>query len=261
MLSNNQLKYYSSLRQKKFRQLHGKFLAEGDKIVLDILKTPDSFLSIVSLLCTNSFISHHSIPKNIQIQLISDKELERISTLKSPNQAILELNIPEYHADFSIIQDKLSLFFEDIRDPGNLGTIVRTADWFGIDEIFCSTESVDLFNPKTIQSSMGSFARVKVHYRDSQELFQDIVDFNDYPLIATLLEGNNIYQSDLPSHGMIFFGNESKGLSKNISEKCPYKISIPSSENSMAESLNLAISTGIICSEFRRRFIQNGSLS
>jgi TrmH family RNA methyltransferase len=253
MLSNNQLKYYSSLKQKKFRQLYGRFLAEGDKIVIDILNSSDSFLNIVSLLCTKSFKINHNIPKEIQIYILSEKELGRISALKSPNQAILEIEIPTYDPDFRIIKNNLSLFYEDIRDPGNLGTIIRTADWFGIQNIFCSHESVDLFNPKTIQSSMGSFARVKVHYIEPHELILKISDFPDYSLTATLLNGDIIYESELASKGMIFFGNESKGLSKDISEKCDLKFTIPNFENSLVESLNLAISTGIICSEFRRK--------
>ena len=145
-------------------------------------------------------------------------------------------------------------FYEGISDPGNLGTIIRTADWFGIDEIFCSEGSVDPFNPKVIQSSMGSFSRVRVHQVDRNDFLNELKQIaGRLPKIATVLNGDNIYTSDLPSPAMIFFGNESRGLSKEIIREADLKLTIPAIHQSGAESLNIGISTGIICAEFRRR--------
>ncbi len=255
MLSKNKIKYYSSLKHKKFRDTHGSFLAEGEKISIQLLKEPQTFLRPLSLIANERFLNSISkLPEGLTVYEASDEDLRRISSLDTPNMAIVELELPILQIDLAIIKSKVSLFYEAISDPGNLGTIIRTADWFGIGDIFCSEGSVDPFNPKVIQSSMGSFARVKVHQVDRNVFLNDLKQLAVHlPKIVTVLNGDNIYTTDLPSSAIIFFGNESHGLSEEIIRESDLKLTIPTMVHSGAESLNIGISTGIICSEFRRR--------
>jgi len=233
--------------------MYGCFLAEGEKTVTEILNSDNHLLNIKTLLCTKEYAqSYPAITHKYNHLEISKKELKRISSLKTANMAVLEIEMPEYSINTKDLYKSYSLFYEEIRDPGNLGTIIRTADWFGIKNVFCSGQSVDVFNPKTIQSSMGSFARTKVHYLEFEALLS-LLKTEKIPLISTELKGENLYKATIPDHGIIFFGNESKGLSEKISEKCSQKINIPSGGKNTAESLNLAISTGIICAELARR--------
>ncbi len=256
MLSRNQLKYYSSLKQKKIRNEYKVFLAEGDKIVKELLLNSGSGYKLRSLLALPSFLNSDTyIPANIPTIEISEKELKRISSLSSPNKAILEIEIPEYGWSPAEIENCYSFFLEKIQDPGNLGTIIRTADWFGIKNIFCSQDSVDHYNPKVIQASMGSFSRVKVHYTETESLFDGIKKMaSGYQTISAVLDGENLYKFPLTGRGMFFFGNESKGLGKKISERTEHRITIPGhSEKYGAESLNLSIAVGITGSEITRK--------
>ena len=262
MLSRNQIKYYSSLRQKKSRIAHGVFLAEGDKMVRELLADPGEIYKPRNLLALPEFLEKCKRPGKINTLVINEKELGRISSLSSPNKALLEINIPDYSWSASDIEHEYSFYLENIQDPGNLGTIIRTADWFGIRNIFLSEESVDLYNPKAIQSTMGSFARVKVHYIKPEEFFQEPKKLpSSYLSIATALNGENIYKAKLGTCGIFLFGNESRGLSKKTSDHADITISIPGSENNKgAESLNLSTAVGIIGAEIiRRKTIQNGS--
>jgi len=260
MLSKNQIKYYSSLRQKKFRKNHGVFLAEGDKIVREFILDP-GFFKIKTLLAVPSFLRDMPDPDaSTVIFEITEKELQRISSLTTPNKAVLECEIPYYEWSSEEIQNQYSFYLENIQDPGNLGTIIRTADWFGIKTIFCSPSSVDIYNPKVIQSTMGSIARVRVHYVDATELLNNkLLNKTGYNTVATILSGNDFYRLELSKHGMIFFGNESKGLSPDIVNQCKIKASIPAHPGrSGSDSLNISIAAGIISSElFRRALIQN----
>ncbi len=255
MLSRNQLKYFSSLSQKKFRKIHGRFLAEGEKIVREILSDRDTFLKPVTLIAEPAFISAAGNPgSGIGVITAGTGELKKISSFASGTTAILELEIPDYSFHPEEITGKPSLFFEDIRDPGNLGTIIRTADWFGIRDIFCSRESVDTYNPKVVQSSMGSLARVKVHYVDAHSLIDSLKSIQPgYAICGTVLNGDNIFRSDIPLMGMIMFGNESRGLPSSVISRCDRLVTIPSNGNPWAESLNVSIATAIVCSEWCRR--------
>jgi TrmH family RNA methyltransferase len=258
MISNNQIKIYSSLRNKKYREIHHKFLAEGEKIVIDLLNSPIQNFRIQNLITTSEFLNTHPATtfSNIpEIYEVSAAILERISSLNTPNKAILVCDLPVYAPVFMDISRGLSLFLDDIRDPGNLGTIIRTADWFGIHHIFCSKESVDVYNPKVVQSTMGALCRVKVYYIETTALIQEIKKIQSFPLIGTLLEGENIYSTELPSKGVIVMGNESRGISENLQIVLDYKIKIPSEGNrsESSESLNVAMAAGIIMAEFRRR--------
>lgn len=262
MLSKSQLKYYSSLKQKKYRKAKKAFLAEGDKMVKELLQNPGNIYRLKTLLFLPEFMetANLSSSKHEFIE-INEQELKRISSLSAPNGAILEIEIPDYYWNPGEFKNEFSFFLEDIQDPGNLGTIIRTADWFGIRNIFLSSDSVDLYNPKVIQATMGSFTRVRVHYVNPGELFEETDRFSNYQTIATVLEGRNIYESELGKCGMIFFGNESKGLSKRISSHTKQKLSIPGHPvRCGAESLNLSIAAGIIASELnRRKLIRNES--
>ena len=258
MLSHNQLKYFSSLRNKKFREEYGKFLAEGEKIVADFLRFSQSNIKIETLLANNTFLKE-SYSKNpypgIEVIEVSDKELERISSLTTPNKAILVCSKPEFIPDFKKISGELSVFLEDISDPGNLGTIIRTADWFCIKNIFCSPESVDVFNPKVIQSSMGAICRIKVFYLDASQVIRELRIFNDLTIFGTGLHGKNIYQENLNDAGLIILGNESRGISDKLKEKIDIMLTIPSFVKGKegSESLNIASAASVVFSEFKRR--------
>jgi TrmH family RNA methyltransferase len=246
------------LRHKKYREIHGLFLAEGEKIVLDIMTSPHINFQIINLLANDSFLRKTDLkkfPPGIEIIQVSDENLRRISSLSTPNNAILVCartdSIPEYRD----ISETLSVYLEDIRDPGNLGTIIRTADWFGVKHIFCSNESVDIFNPKVIQSSMGSVCRVRVYYDDPDKVLSALSEVPDYKFYGTSLEGRSIYREKLDEKGMIFFGNESRGLTAQLLGKLDVAITIPAYGGHIkgSESLNIASAASIVLAEFRRR--------
>ena len=258
MITNKQIKLFSSLKSKKCREINHKFAAEGEKIVLDILKAPSRIFKIQSLIATAEFLKSLSkdyfkgIPEIIET---GEATFEKISSLSTPNKAILICEIPDYEPDFNQISKGLSLFLEDIRDPGNLGTIMRSADWFGINHIFCSTESVDVYNPKVVQSTMGALCRIKVYYLETSVLLSEIRKLNSFPLIGTLLDGANIYTSDLPKSGMIVMGNEARGISEKLIGELDFRFTIPSynKRSESSESLNVANAAAIVMAEFRRR--------
>ena len=258
MLSHNRLKYFSSLRNKKFREEYGKFLAEGEKIVTDFLRFSQSNIKIETLLANHVFLkgsfSKNSLP-GFEIIEVSDRELERISSLSTPNKAILVCTKPEFLPEYEKLSGELSIFLEDIRDPGNLGTIIRTADWFGIRNIFCSPESVDVFNPKVIQSSMGAICSVKVFYLNADKVIKELKKFGGLTIFGTGLHGRNIYQEKLNDRGLIILGNESRGISNELRDKIDIMLTIPSfiKGKEGSESLNIAIAASVVFSEFKRR--------
>ncbi len=253
MLSKSQIKYYSSLKQKKFRDRYGYFLAEGEKISTEFLKNGSNFLKIKSIIALGEFLNKIELPDGIKVIEADKDELGKISSLENPNLAILELEIPKQEINYPELRAQFSLFLEEIADPGNLGTIIRTADWFGIKDIFCSEGSVDPFNPKVIQASMGSFARVRVISINFIEFMKGLGSL-PYPLpkIATVLDGKSIYQTRLPGEGIVFFGNESRGLSEGIIRESDLKVSIPPDNGSGAESLNVGVAVGVFCSVIKR---------
>jgi TrmH family RNA methyltransferase len=254
MLSKNQIKFVSSLKQKKFRDENNLFIAEGTKIVLELI---DSNIKVTQLYAAPEFLRSHPIEKKIEQFEAKAAELERISALKTANDVLAVCEIPTSKLDINSLKDKLTLVLDDIKDPGNLGTIIRIADWFGIENIICSEDTVDCFNPKVVQATMGSIARINVYYTDLVQLFKDQSSVLNIKTFAALLEGENIYSKQLPSNGFIIIGNESKGISDKLLPHITDKISIPSfshyKSGGEAESLNAAIATSIICSEFRRR--------
>jgi TrmH family RNA methyltransferase len=256
MLSRNQVKHIHSLKQKKFREIHRQFLAEGSKLILDIL---ESQTRVIAVYATAEWLKQNEqvlLSKKIPFTEISGEEMERITALSSPSPALAIAEIPEGPIlPGKIVQD-LILVLDDIKDPGNLGTIIRIADWFGIGFIVCSENTVDLYNPKVIQASMGSVARVSVAYGNLPAFLSSLDPAVE--IYGTFAEGENIYSTLLDPKGIIVIGNESAGISPEVFSKITCKISIPSyspaaGHESHAESLNASIAAAIVCSEFRRR--------
>ncbi len=244
MLSASKIKLIRSLSLKKFRKQYGLFIAEGDKTVKEL---PASDLEITEILALPQWIENNTIPATIPITPISPKELQRISALSTPNQAVAMVKIPDH--DFKKVEPakNLVLILDNIQDPGNLGTIIRTADWFGIKDVICSPETADIYNPKVIQATMGSFARVKVYYNDPRSVLQRLPQGT--PVLGATLQGKSIHKTNLPSRGILITGNESKGISKELYPFITDEIFIPGkSGNKGADSLNAAVATGIILS-------------
>lgn len=251
MLTKNQIKYINSLQQSKFRESNKQFIAEGPKLIAELLK---SDLEMLQLYVTPQWLSENNIfqaNQKAEVVEITDIELEKISLLATPNQALALVKIPEYVFNKEILQNEFVLMLDEIKDPGNLGTIIRTADWFGIHTIICSSECVDVYNPKVIQATMGSIGRVKVIYTDLIELLRSLP--SDVPVYGTHLDGVDITKEKLEKRGVVVVGNESRGISNAMLPFIKKKLFIPSAQVSKkAESLNASIATAIVCYEFRR---------
>lgn len=254
MLSKNKLKYIRSLSIKKYRDQEAAFVAEGPKIVEDIIEHFPCLL----LLCTPEYLKSHSYYKANEIITVSPKELEQASSLKAPRDVIAifsQQRTRRAHLTDTNRQQPLLLALDGVQDPGNLGTIIRLADWFGIGHIYCSHDCADAFSPKVIQATMGAIARVEVHYVD---LIDFINNNSGTPIYGTFLDGEDIYEADLSQGGILLMGNEGKGISKHIERLVDKKLYIPSypSNRETAESLNVATATAIACAEFRRQAIE-----
>ncbi len=250
MIEKSLIKYIRSLELKKNRSQEGVFVVETPKVVNDFMEV----FSPKCLLATSEwFSSLGKIPREGD-RIITEKELQRISFLQHPQQVIAIFDIPKYELDFRVLTVELCLALDGVRDPGNLGTIIRIADWFGIKTILLSTDSVDAYNPKVVQASMGSLAHVNVIYLDLLEVLTQIKDTT--PIYVTTLEGQNIYKEELTKNGVIVMGNESRGVSSQITSIASKKLLIPSfKEDVKADSLNVAIATALTCAEFRRRYL------
>lgn len=249
MLSKNKIKYIQSLRLKKFRQKYNSFLLEGDKMVKELLLDKD--YSIEMLVATPSWIIDNIAAKDFereQIIEVSEKELKQISNLSTPNQVLAVVKMPNIAINETLLQKDLSLYLDGIQDPGNMGTILRIADWFGIVQVFCSLQSADLYNPKVMQATMGAFLRVNVQRYEFDDLLKKVPNI---PVYGAVLGGKNIFKETLNQNALLVIGNEGQGISKAIMQKLTHKISIPAPANGGAESLNAGVATGIICSVFR----------
>nr|WP_249414464.1 RNA methyltransferase [Marinifilum caeruleilacunae] len=252
-MSKNQIKLISSLQKKKFRDTHQLFVAEGDKLVMDLLS---SGVKAAFLIYTKEWQNQFTLGDQYEIENKIESELsqiKKISSLKTPSQVVGVFRIPEHEIDKQEIENSLSIVLDDVQDPGNLGTIIRIADWFGIKHIFCSQNTVDLYNPKVIQASMGAIARIKLSYTSLDALFSEYQK-PGFPVYGTFLEGETIYNSKLSNKGFIVMGNEGKGISDSIKEMVSHKLFIPNfpADQDTSESLNVSVATAIICSEFRR---------
>ncbi len=251
MISKNHIKHIRSLQQKKFRNIHHEFIAEGPKIVNEMIR---SGYRIKSVYATNRFLDENNDllrNTNFPLETINDKELERISALSTPNLVLAVAEIPDIQFD-SKKTNELVLTLDNLQDPGNLGTIIRSADWFGIQTIVCSEDTVDLYNPKVIQATMGSFIRTKVHYLNLEKFLEEIPD--EVPVFGTVMNGESIYKAKLNDAGIVLIGNESHGISNHLMRFIGKKISIPRQNVSLAESLNASVAASLVIAEFRRRF-------
>ena len=248
MLSKNKIKYIRSLELKKNRKEERAFVAEGHKLVGDLL----GHFSCRLLVATRSWMDVHPQVGADEVIEVTQEELTRASLQKTPQDVLAIFEQPEYPMNPEVISQSLCLALDDVQDPGNLGTIIRVADWFGIEHIFCSPGTVDVYNPKTIQATMGALARVKLHYCNLPSL---IASLGDVPVYGTFLDGKNIYGEDLSTYGLIVMGNEGKGVSQEVADMVNKRLYIPNypPQRETSESLNVAMATGIVCAEFRRR--------
>ena len=263
MISKNKIKYIRSLELKKNRNKEGKFVAEGHKVVGDLL----ALKSAEIIVGTEEWLRGKQLAPETEIIEVTEEELKKVSFLQHPQQVLAVFKMgngrigtnegtdlsSKSHGFSDVDTSKLNLALDGVQDPGNLGTIIRIADWFGIENIYCSQDTADVYNPKVVQATMGSIARVKVEYGDLLQLVDSLPE--DIPVYGTLLDGDNIYQQKLENRGFIVMGNEGKGISPALAKKVNRRLLIPNFPEGRptADSLNVAIATAITCSEFRRQ--------
>ena len=241
MISKSQLKYIQSLGQKKHRDELGVFIAEGPKLVRELLQ--QKHVKVQQVLGLDGWMQDNdALLRGIDALVVSQAELERVSQLKTPNQVVAIVQQFDKEKEIAV-KGRISLVLHTIQDPGNAGTIIRVADWFGVSQVICSHDCADVYNPKVVQSSMGSIARVKVLYTELSDFLKDQKDIRIY---ATVLEGKDVTKMNAIQEGLILIGNESKGLGEDILQFANEKITIPGKGE--AESLNAAVATGIILS-------------
>lgn len=251
MISKAKVKYIRSLELKKNRLADSVFVAEGPKVVGDLLRVMQAKLIVATQewLAGNARSCHGT-----ETYDVTEDELRKVSFLQTPQDVLAVFNIPKWNDTGSsmVPAGKLSLALDGVQNPGNLGTIIRIADWFGITDIFCSRDTADAFNPKVVQATMGSIARVHIRYVDLPEILSALPD--GFPVYGTFLDGEDIYSQTLTNEGLIIMGNEGNGISKEVAQKVNRRLLIPnfSTSEDRAESLNVAIATAITCSEFRR---------
>lgn len=250
MLSKNTLKFIKSLQQKKFRNEEQSFFVEGAKSVLELL---ESDFEVTHLLCTERFADANPILIRRfkgESYLVTEKTLETAGSLQTNDAALAVARMKE-NLPISVEDSEWILALDDVRDPGNLGTIVRIADWYGIKKIVMSPETADLYNPKVLQASMGSFTRIEFFYTD----LEPFLATSHIPVYGAFLDGNSVYTSTFTKGGILVMGNESKGISARLGKTITHRITIPKFGN--AESLNVAVATAVICDNIRRQITAN----
>jgi len=252
MLSKNKIKIIQSLERKKIRDEQNVFLAEGNKIVFEALV---SGFDIELLVATKKFIAENNsaIPQNTEVIEADAGSIRKASLLQSPQEALAVIKKPEIQAEIKC-KGQLTLALDSVQDPGNMGTILRIANWFGINLTVCSLSTVDVYNPKVVQASMGAIFRVKTIYTDLCRFLEEKGQ-SGIPVYGTFLDGKNIYNQEFSNEGILVMGNEGNGISAEVGQHITEKITIPSfaGKNSRPESLNVAVATAICCSEFRRK--------
>ena len=240
MVSKNQIKLITSLQQKKFRQINELFIAEGVKVIQELLK---SNYQLEHLYTTQKVFEDIS---DFKKTTISDRDLKNISCLTTPNNCLALFKIPNIKP---LVNSGLVIMLDDIRDPGNLGTIIRLCDWFGINQLLCSKQTVDCYNPKVVQATMGSLARVEVAYLDLEKYLEE----TNLPVFGTFMDGKNVYEETLSQEGILILGNEANGISEKLEKYISTRIAIPRfGKLQKTESLNVAAATAILLSEFKR---------
>ncbi len=238
MVSKNQIKLITSLQQKKIRAAHGLFVAEGRKVIGELL---DEGFELYHLYSTE--VLFDEVATELK-SVVSESELKKISALSAANNCLAVFKIKE---QATVPHDGFILALDNIRDPGNLGTIIRLCDWFGIRNLVCSEETVDLYNPKVVQATMGSLARVDVHYIGLEQYLLE----TKLPVFGTFMNGKSIYAQKMPENAILVMGNEANGITPSIEKHCTERVSIPRF-GEKTESLNVASATAIFLSEFRR---------
>ena len=249
MLSKSKIKEISALSYKKFRDESGLFVAEGTKLVLELAQT----FKCKTLIATTFWHNEHNQFDAIEVIESTEDELRKISNQKSPQGVLAVFEKSKYQLKNEDIFGKLSLALDDVQDPGNLGTIIRVADWFGITDLFCSEHSADIFNPKTVQATMGALARVRCHTVNLVEFLNETKKY--LPVYGTFMDGKDIYNETLTPNGIIVMGNEGNGISELVEKQVSKRLSIPNFPKGQqtSESLNVGVATALICAEFRRR--------
>lgn len=247
MLSKNKLKFIRSLKEKKYRDEYDVFVAEGNKLVAELLTNSKCKL----LVAEKSFLESVNLSHAEEALEVNEGKLSQISFVKNPQQALGVFYKKTIDENVNITS-QLVLALDGIQDPGNMGTIVRLADWYGIRHIFCSSDTADIYNPKVVQATMGAIARVDVHYVD---LLAFLDKHSDLPIYGTLLNGENMYQQELTQNGILIMGNEGNGIRPETEKRITKRLFIPTYPMGQhsSESLNVAIATAIVCAEFRRR--------
>ncbi|WP_102408150.1 RNA methyltransferase [Parabacteroides bouchesdurhonensis] len=250
MLSKNKVKYIHSLELKKFRNEYNAFIAEGNKLVADMLPAFDCEL----LLAKPSWMATQGDIPAKELLVAEDEDIRKASLLKNPQDVLAIFKRPAWSMKEINPDTQLILALDGIQDPGNLGTIIRLADWFGIEHIVCSIDTVDVFSPKVIQATMGALSHVKVHYTELDNFLKEHNN-NSTPIYGTFLDGTDMYAKELSKTGIIVMGNEGNGIRPSIEKLVTEKLYIPNypAERQTTESLNVAIATAVICAEFRRR--------
>jgi len=238
LISKSQIKLIRSLQQKKYRSKLKLFVAEGPKVINELLTAKFKLHSL--------YVTVEDLFTDVNSEIISDEEISKISFLKNANNSVAVFTIPKQKKPK---KEGITLLLDSIRDPGNLGTIIRLSDWFNVSNIICSSDSVDCFNPKVVQATMGSISRVSISYCDLTEY----LSLNDLPVYAGTMDGKNIYKEKLPENAIVILGNESNGISDTLLNFTTHKIGIPRfGNNHQTESLNVAVATAILFSEFKR---------
>jgi TrmH family RNA methyltransferase len=251
MLGKSKIKLINSLKLKKYRKKHRLFTAEGEKTIKDFL---DTDFNLHYLIVRKNFENRQKLPAKAESYEVSEHIMKKLSNFKNPPDVFAVFEIPEYPLPGSEVNNQLSLYCDTVQDPGNLGTIIRTAAWFGIHTLFCSEDTADMFNPKVIQASMGAVAKSRLHYVNAKSFFEEKIS-PELPVFGADLEGENIHEADLPAAGIIVMGNEGQGIGRETQKYVSRQLYIPnfSDKGKQPESLNVAAAAAIICSEFRRR--------
>lgn len=247
MLSKSQISFIKSLHQKKYRKENGIFIIEGIKSIIEFIQSNYQVQSIYYLEQYRSLLP--ALPANIKLFEVNNAELDKISTLQTPQGILALVNIPESpELDTTALKNVFSLVLDGVQDPGNMGTIIRTADWFGFKQIICSNNCVEVYNPKTVQATMGSLSRINIYYEDLPAFLKHV----ELPVFGAVLNGTSIYETKWGKEGLVVLGNEGQGITPEVMKLISHPVTIP--RVGQAESLNVAISAAILCADIARNF-------
>ncbi|MET4542809.1 TrmH family RNA methyltransferase [Pedobacter africanus] len=247
MLSKSQINFIKSLHQKKYRKENGIFIIEGIKSIVEFIQSNYQVHSIYYLKQYQSLLP--ALPANIKLFEVNNAELDKISTLQTPQGVLALVNIPENPLlDTAALKNVFSLALDGVQDPGNMGTIIRTADWFGFKHIICSSNCVEVYNPKTVQATMGSLSRVNIYYEDLPAFLKHV----ELPVFGAVLNGTSMYKTKWGKEGLVILGNEGQGITPEVMKLISHPVTIP--RIGQAESLNVAISAAILCADIVRNF-------